>query len=548
MRPYLTLHHPKSARRYYDTGLWTNDTFYTLLAERVELAPDQIALMDGSKQLSWLALKARVDAVADDFVSIGLRQGDRVCIWLSNRVEAVIVFLACNREGLACNPSMHKTFTCAEIVSLLNRLEARVLVTEPGWGADRHLVDFSAALKDVPSLKKIYQPGSFPNHILSHDREPVGDPDAVAYLAFTSGTTGEPKCVMHSSNTLLANARDLVRDWAIGSDEVMLTLSPLSHHIAWVAVAQWLLCGCQLVTNDPAPGQRLLDWVLETEATYVMGVPTHAIDLLAEMAARGVDEMGAVHTFYLAGAPIPAAVAEAFAAMDIRPQNVYGMTENSSHQYTHPGDSHETAVNSCGRGGSSYQVQLFSREDGDRTVEAGVVGQIGGRGAALMLGYFDNQAATEQSFNSLGYFLSGDLGTLDAAGNLSVVGRIKDMIIRGGHNIYPAHIEAAAMTHPKVNKAAAFGVADDRLGERVCLAILGDVEGDALLWHMADRGLSQFDMPEWFLQLEEFPLTASGKIIKRELAEQVAQHRLHPREIRFRPSNSGAGLRRMYER
>ncbi len=537
MRPFLTLHHPKAARRYYDTGLWANDTFYTLLAGQVVSAPDGIAIQDGSKQLTWLALKARVDALADNFVSLGLEPGDRVCLWLGNRVEAVIAFLACNREGFACNPSLHKTFTCAEIVQLLNRLSAKVLVTEAGWGADRDRVDFAAALKQVPTLKKVYEPQSYPSHILIHDRPTFDDPDAVAYLAFTSGTTGEPKCVMHSSNTLLANARDLIRDWAIGRDEVILSLSPLSHHIAWVAVAQWLLCGCRLVTNDPphssSGGQQTLDWILQTEATYLMGVPTHAIDLIAALKQRGLKHMGAVRKFYLAGAPIPASVCEAFVAMDIKPQNVYGMTENSSHQYTHPSDRVDVAINTCGRGGSAYQVQIFATEDAERKVDVGVTGQIGGRGATLMLGYFDNQTATEQSFNAQGYFLSGDLGCLDAAGNLSIVGRVKDTIIRGGHNIYPAHIEAAALSHPLVDKAAVFGVADERLGERVCLAVLGgEVDAQSVLEHMANQGLSKFDMPEWFIQLDTLPLTASGKVLKRSLVEQVSQHRLLPVRVR----------------
>lgn len=540
MRPYLTLHHPKLARRYYDTGLWAKDTFYSLLCDRVETTPDKPAFQDGGNRLTWLALKARVDALADDFAGIGLQRGDRVCVWLSNRVESLVTFMACNREGLACNPSLHKTYTCAEIATMLERLDARVLITEPGWGADRDQVDLKALLARVPSLRKLYEPDDFPTHILYHDREVQCDPDAVAYLAFTSGTTGQPKCVMHSSNTLLANARDLVRDWDIGSDEVILSLSPFSHHIAWVAVAQWLLSGCCLVANDPRNEQDVLDLVVESRATYLMGVPTHAVDLLAEMRARASRELGSVHTFYLAGAPIPSVVADALVEMNIRPQNVYGMTENSSHQYTHPNDTHDISINTCGRGGGAYRVRIFAPDNSDQLVAPGAVGQIGGCGASLMLGYFDNQSATERSFNAHGYFLSGDLGHLDEAGNLTIVGRIKDVIIRGGHNIYPTHIESAALTHPRVDKAAAFAVPDERLGERVCLAIQGNVDAESLLRHMSEAGLSKFDMPEWFLAMDTFPLTASGKVLKRELASRVSQHELDPQAVRFRADAPGS--------
>lgn len=533
MRPFLTLHDPTRASSYYDAGLWTHDTFYSLLADKAVSQPDRPALRDGRLSLSWGELKIRVDAMAGEFVSQGLVPGDRVSIWMSNKAEGLIAFLACSREGLACNPSLHRTYTCGEIVDLLKRLQTAAFITEDGWGADRASQDFDAMLAEVPSLRKLYRPEDFPTAGGGDLCPPQRNPDTVAYLAFTSGTTGAPKCVMHSSNTLLANARGLAGDWSLGEDAVLLTLSPLSHHIAWVAVGQWLVSGCQLITEDPGPGLSRLDWIIETKATYVMGVPTHAMDILQEQKSRGFERIGDVKIFYMAGSPIPAVVAEAFVKQGITPQNIYGMTENSSHQYTHPGDSPEVWISTCGRGGRAYEVRIFDAEDADRPVAVGETGQIAGRGAALMLGYFGNQAATENSFNRSGWFLSGDLGSFDEHGNLRIDGRLKDLIIRGGHNIYPSRIEALALTHENVEKAAAFGVADERLGERVCLAVAGDVAADELLEHLAAEGLSKFDMPEWFVSVDSFPLTASGKILKRELADMVRQGDLAPVPIRY---------------
>jgi len=207
------------------------------------------------------------------------------------------------------------------------------------------------------------------------------------------------------------------------------------------------------------------------------------------------------------------------------------MTENSSHQYTHPIDKPDVVVNSCGRGGGAYEVRLFHPDDEDREVGPGEVGQIGGRGAALMLGYFDNQKATEGSFNSAGWFMSGDLGVMDAEGNLRIEGRLKDLIIRGGHNIYPSHIEAMAVRHPHAGRVAAFPVPDDRLGERVCIAVSGSLSSDELLAHLRGEGLSKYDMPEYFVRVTEFPLTASGKILKRELILQVQRGQLQPSPV-----------------
>ena len=152
-----------------------------------------------------------------------------------------------------------------------------------------------------------------------------------------------------------------------------------------------------------------------------------------------------------------------------------------------------------------------------------------------MLGYFDNQAATEESFNRGGWFMSGDLGAVDAGGNLRIDGRLKDMIIRGGHNIYPAHIEALALRNGAVKKVACFPMRDDRLGERVCIGVIGEVVADDLLKHLADQGLSRFDMPEFFVRLDAFPLTASGKILKRELIHMVERGDIAPSRFGFVP-------------
>lgn len=533
MRQFLTLHHPASARRYYAEGLWQADTLYALLARRAAERPQQWAARDGRRRLTWAEMRDWVDGVAADFRRRGLSGGDRVSVWLSNRLESVVTFLACSREGLACNPSLHRTYSSAEVSQLLDRLRAKALVTEPHWGADGDTADLRAVLAPISSLQHIYEMDDYPGTGQGQSA-PATDPDHVVYLAFTSGTTGIPKCIMHSDNTLLANARDLVGDWGLGPQARLLSLSPLSHHIGWVGVAQWLVAGCEFIPDDPPAGMSRLDWIIETEATYVIGVPTHAMDVLAEQQRRQLERLGSVEIFYMAGAPIPPPVAEAFLKQGIKPQNVYGMTENSSHQYTHPDDDTATLITTCGRGGRAYEVRLFDPADPDREVAAGEEGHIGGRGAALMLGYFGDQAATEASFNRDGWFLSGDLGILDKAGNLQIRGRLKELIIRGGYNIYPAHIETLAMRHPEVKRAACFPIADERLGERVCLAIIGAVDADTLLHHLAAQGLSRHDMPEYFLRLEAFPVSASGKILQRQLAEMTKRGDLTPMPIRWR--------------
>ena len=541
----LTLHDPEAARHYYAAGLWREETLYTLLARHAARRPAAFALRDSRRRLTWAELHTIVDAVAADLDRAGLKRGERVAVWLPNRVEAVAVLLACSRQGYVCNPSLHRNYTVAEIVELLTRTRAAALFAQPGYGADAHRADIFAAVSELPNLRRVYTLGEgpanatpFPPPGSSRPLPPIDtNPDKVTYLAFTSGTTGRPKGVMHSDNTLLANARAMVEDWRHDERTILLSLSPLSHHIAAVAIAEALSAGMELVVNDPPPGTTPLDWILETGASYVMGVPTHAMDILGEMRRRGLDKLGEVKTFYMAGAPIPREVAQSFLDRGVIPQNVYGMSENSSHQYTLPSDAPETIVATCGKACRAYEIRLFDQENPDIEVMPGEIGEIGGRGACLMLGYFDNQQATEDSFNRGGWFLSGDLGRFDADGNLEIVGRKKDLIIRGGHNIHPAKIEDLTMRHPAVARCAAFAVADARLGEKVCLSVIFHegvrAEADELLRHLHEAGLSRFDMPEYFIAISEYPLTASGKILKRELVEWAKSGHIRPVPARW---------------
>jgi len=490
-----------------------------------------------------------VDAIAAELESAGLQKGSRVSIWLPNRIEALLVLLACSRNAYICNPSLHQNYNANEICTLLGRIDCEAFFGQRGYGsgAADDVEGTMAQIAAVPSLLKTWWLDSkrtpealdsdFPSILGARPAcEPDCNPDKIVYLAFTSGTTGSPKAVMHSDNTLLANGRAMVADWHHDHDTILLTLSPISHHIGTVALEQMLVAGFELAINDLPPHMKPVDWIVHTGATYVMGVPTHAMDILAEMKRRGMKALGKVKVFYMAGSAIAAETAQAFLDCGILPQNVYGMTENGSHQYTLPDDATEVIVGTCGRACGAYEVKLWNQENPDIAAAPGEIGEIGGRGGCLMLGYFNNQAATESSFNREGWFLSGDLGLFDAQGNLMIMGRKKDLIIRGGHNIHPCTIENLALSHPAVFKAAAFPIADERLGEKVCLAVISSStapDAMVMLQHLHIAGLSKFDMPEYFIALEEFPLTPSGKILKRELIEWAKSGRIAPQAVRW---------------
>ncbi len=546
----LTLLDASTLAAYTAAGYWGDETLYAVAARHARATPDRFAVRDLHRRLTYRVLIEAADRLAAEMAGRGLRPGQRVAVWLPSRVETAIILLACSRNGYVCCPSLHRNHTTPQVAALVDWVRAAALFAQPGYGADANGRDIFGALADRDFLRWPHRVGSAeaaPFAELAGAGAPTrvsGDPNQIMYLPFTSGTTGAPKGVLHSDNTLLASARMMVRDWRL-EGAALYTLSPLSHNLGLGGLVTALAGGGELVVHDVPRGLSLVDRLEETGAAFLFGVPTHAIDLLAEMRSRGHDRLGAVRGFRISGAAAPAALVADLLAHGVVPQSGYGMTETCSHQYTRPDDPPERIAETCGRTCDGYEVRIWRQDNPDFEAAPGEIGEIGGRGASLMLGYFDDQAATEAALNAHGWFMTGDLGTIDAAGYLRITGRKKDVIIRGGRNIHPAPIEALASHHREVEQAAAFAVADARLGERVCLAIVpranAPPDPNAILEHLAIAGLSRYDMPEFMLFLTEMPLTASGKIIKRELVRWVAEGRVRPQPVRYRPSEAAEG-------
>ena len=550
----LTLLSAERLAEHTKSGAWRDETIYSLLKAHAAHAPDRPAIRDRARRLTYRQLLKDVDDLAADLSHRGVRPGQRVSVWLPSRIESAIALLACSRNGYVCVPSLHRDHTVADIVGLLERTRSAILFAEPGYGADADRADIFAQARNVASLRHVYRVAPlaagaagtpFAGLLTASGSAaaPVSaDPNRVIYLAFTSGTTGEPKGVMHSDNTLLATVRAVAKDWALDERSVVYTLSPLSHNLGIGALIAAVTVGGELVIHDLPKRASLVDRLEETVATYLVGVPTHAIDLLAELRGRGLTRLGAVKGFRISGASVPGDVVAELLRYGVVPQSGYGMTETCSHQYTLPGDDPKLIIESSGRCCAGYEIRIFRQDDPDVEAKTGEIGQIGGRGASLMLGYFDDQKATEESFNAQGWFMTGDLGWVDERGYLRVTGRKKDVIIRGGHNIYPARIEALALRHPAVARAAAFPVADPRLGEKVCLAVAVReglrVAPDELLQHLDAAGLSRYDMPEYVLLSDAIPLTSSGKVLKRELVARVQDGRAQLIPVRWRPKGA----------
>ena len=547
--PILYLGDLAARERHYAGGFWRPETYYALAASHAKAAPDSYAVRHKSLRLTYRQFLDRIDALADELASLGVRAGERVVTWIPNRMECAVVHLACSRGGYVYCPSPDRNHTVADVVALLNRVHATAFFYQRGFGADADKADIAKELDKVSSLRctfAIDPPGALPSMPFAElrpvdaaKRDPAwidNDPDRVRYLSFTSGSTGVPKGVMHSDNTLIAMPRALGKDWGFSANTVTYSMSPISHGLGISGWLTSLSVGGEFVLHDLPRDASLIDSMIETGANYLVGVPTHAIDLLNELRAPGAKRLDKVQCFRISGAATPGPVIEGLLHHGIPVQSGYGMTENCAHQYTRPGDSARQIIETCGKVGDGYEVRIFAINDADKLAKPGEVGQVGGKGASLMLGYFADQAATEASFNSDGWFMTGDLGRHDEQGYLHITGRMKDVIIRGGHNINPGRIEDFAMRHGAIERAAVFPIADERLGERICLAVMfrpgQNASAEQILQRMEGAGLTRYEMPEYFISLPEIPVMTNGKIRKPDLIKRVKAGEIVPEPVR----------------
>jgi acyl-CoA synthetase (AMP-forming)/AMP-acid ligase II len=550
----LTRLTPGMSAYFRDQSHWEDVTIYDWAKRMAESFPERIAIRDRGLSLTYRDLLKLADRTSARLQAKGYRPGERLAVWMSSRCEVAVLLLASSRCGLVFCPSLHRNHTVEEIQTLLARMNARAIIFERGYGADADTHDLTALLKANNSGVDALQIGSVSERSIEEvsgalelsAADPLGEPvsqsDDIVYIAFTSGTTGEPKGVLHSNNTLLSNASAIASDWDFSEKSIIYTLGPLSHNLGFGALILTLRTGAELVLHDAPRGASLIDSIQKVGATFIFGVPAHAMDLLTEIDRRQDAKLTNVRGFRISGAAVPPWVVRRLMDYGIIPQSGYGMTEGCSHHYTLPSDPPERIVGTSGRACPGYEAAAFDIDNPDSTLPAGEIGQIGGRGASLMLGYFDDQRATEASFNRDGWFMTGDLGRIDEDGYVTITGRLKEIIIRGGHNIHPAKIEQLAMKFSRVERAAALGIADERLGEKVCLVLMSkdgqEIEADEILNHLDQSGLSRYEMPEFLLNVREIPLSASGKMLKRALLPDIASGKLQINPIRFRPAGT----------
>jgi non-ribosomal peptide synthetase component E (peptide arylation enzyme) len=526
--------------RYQKLGYWGSETFYAILSARAAAHPDRVALVDRGRRITYADLKARVDRVAAGFAALGIGSGDVVTIQLPNWAEFAYVFFALERLGAVAN-QIGPDFRSREVDYILRFSESRAFVCPTSFKSFDYVKMIGELRPGLPDLKAVCVLGSPSGGATSglvsldalvENAAAVPPPCAgqgandVMRMAFTSGTTGNPKGVIHSHNTTLSTCRTLNADMRVAPDDVFLIYLPLGLNWGYLTLVQTVMAGARAVLLDQFSARAALELIQRERVTYIPTAPASIIAMLNDRELERFD-LSSLRVVITGGASCPIETIREFRArMHGHLIELYGMLETGFHTYTRLDDDPEAVTGTVGTVSSGLGLRLV--DESGRDVAAGAEGEITALGPSVHLGYHKNPSANAELFTADGWFRTGDLGQFDGAGNVKIVGRLKEMINRGGKKFFPREIEEILYTHPKILHAAIVGVPDPRLGERNCLCVIPRpgqrLTLDEVVGYLKD-GVATYKLPETIEIFDELPFTPTGKIQRHVLVKRVLERR-----------------------
>lgn len=525
MRRYLTTLSIEEADSYRASGAWESTTLLDVAVRRASDQPKALALHDEQLRLSNAEMARAVAHLAGFLSGRDIGPGEPVIVQLRNSSIHGLVNIALSAVGAVIVP-VKVSLRSQEMSVVAARVGSRWAIVETDSEAATLLPGSGVEVIEEQALREAARAGEAPRWDPTSSRSHA---DAVLDLMFTSGTTGSPKGIVNTTNTKLSALRATIRELALGADDAWLVVPPMAHNAGWLySFLPALLSGAAAVFQsrfDPAETLALLN-LHRIRAVFL--TPTHASDVLGAIRS-GLSGPTDLRYVLIGGAATPPRMkADLRDALGAEVIAMYGSTENQGVTFVRPGTPPVLADPTVGLPCPGNEVAIFG--DGRRrSLPVGEVGEIGTRGAGTFVGYFDDQPAVDACMNEDGWFFAGDLGHLDEHGALHIVGRTKEVIIRGGLNIVPEDVEAALADHPLLERVAAVGVPDERFGERVCAVVISRapaVDLAALVAHLRDRGVGTHLWPEALVRVDEFPLTDLGKVQRaalREVAIEAAQ-------------------------
>ena len=486
---------PELARRYVERGWWGDDTLPKWLALHAARRPDGPALVSATGNMTWKELENRVLHFAEGLRRAGVARGDVVAVQLPNTPEFVVAFLAICRLG-AVMTTLHMPYRGAEIAALLRHSRAKLGICLP------------------PSKDLFGGIGRTPSEIETDSILAKDFPWPVAadpfLLLYTSGTTAAPKGVPHNYHTMLSNARLGVPEHRLGASDRIISAAPFTHLFGLYELHCAFACGAASILLPAFTPPDLSAMIEKEKPTALWTAPAH----IAAVRAQGLfdkHDWSSLKLAIMSGSACPPQLVRDFSSRvkNCAVTQLWGMTETQGALYTRPGDALEVHCSSAGRPSPGTEV---------RTAD----GELQVRGCLLFPRFYDNDEANAEAFTADGWYRTGDLAAVDAAGNYSITGRVKDIINRGGVKFNPRDVEDLLDSHPKVLQSAIVPMPDPILGEKACVFVVLRKKDDSLrleelVQYLLEKQIAKNKLPERLVVVADMPLTPTRKVIKGKL-------------------------------
>lgn len=521
---------------------WPNRTIVSALKERVAQFPDKTAMVDRHSSYTYRQFSDAVDRVALGLKAHGVQAGDVVSFQLPNWNEFVLLHFATTRLGAISNPLI-PIYRDREIGYMVKEASSKVLVIPDTFRGFDYTEMVARLRPEWPALEQVFVIGEHvPDGMLPFSRltdepwEERGsradldnieiDPNDVTEIVFTSGTTGLPKGVMHTHNTLGSTNDVMVERLGLTSDDVIFMASTFAHQTGFLyGVRMPIELGATAIYQDVWNPREMAERIQNDKVTFTMGATPFLYDLVQLEGIENYD-LSSFKYFVSAGAPIPRPlVRQAYEKLPCKILSGWGQSENGLVTVTMPNDTIDKLTNTDGCPLGNLQVKTV--DDAGNPCPPNVEGDLWARGATMFVGYLNNYAYTVSQFQG-DWFVTGDRATIDEDGYIRITGRLKDTIIRGGENIPVAYIENVMHEHPDIAVAQVVAMPDPRLQERAC-AFVSMKPGrkpltmEALRAFLQEKGVTRQYWPERLEVVEEFPRTPSGKVQKFKLREMIAE-------------------------
>ncbi len=510
------------------SGVWAMKSLADLARERAAATPDFVCFVDGEGDYTFATVLAEAKALAAALQARGLVAGDVIAFQVPNWREAAVINLAAVIGGMVVNPIV-TIYRDAEMLMMLGDCRARAIFVPQVWRRVDYAAMAGRCRDALPDLQHVFTvrgdgPDDYAALIAAGNgaafSAPAVDPMGVKMVLYTSGTTGRPKGVLHSHSTLTHIVAASGRHWGLHAGDATLMPSPVTHVSGYAnGLEAPFICGIRSVLMEAWNADEALALIAQHQCVGTVAATPFLVELAAAARAAGTG-LPSFRFFACGGAAVPAdLIPAANAAFDnCKAFRVFGASEVPLVTFGWPHDEHLAATTD----GEviDYEVRIVDHEDND--VPRGAEGEILARGPGMMMGYAD-AAQTAEAITTDGFFRTGDLGVWSADGAITITGRKKDLIIRGGENISAKEIEDVLHTHPAVKEAAVVAMPHERLGEGVCAYVIlcGDADAAALAAHVGASGMAKQKIPERFELVDDFPRTASGKVRKDLLRAEI---------------------------